>query len=93
MITAGAEVGKILGQNISDTNNYKQGFEETEQLNDLNLASLETINVQGTWFIRAYNLGTSAFVIDHPVYGNINSATLHIDGNFISINLSSSGIL
>jgi hypothetical protein len=87
------ELGKTLGRSIAESNNYRQDFIETEEVTDINLVPIHTINVVGTYFVYSGNLGTSAFVIDHPVYGNINSATLHIDGNFISTNLSSSGIL
>jgi hypothetical protein len=87
------ELGQTIGKGLSGASQYKQDFVETEDITSLNLVAINTAQVVGSYFIYVKNLGTSAFVIDHPVYGNINSASLHIDGNFISTTLSGSGTL
>lgn len=52
------ELGKVIGQGLADANNYKQDFIETEEVTDLNLVGVQSINTVGSYYTYQKNLGT-----------------------------------
>jgi hypothetical protein len=76
------DLGKYLGTALQSTNQYKDNFIETEEVTDITLAAIETINLTGSWTIYKLNLGDNSFVLDHPVYGYLDSSTLALDGGY-----------
>ena len=76
-------LGNILGQNIKNTDEYKQDMAETGDINFITFAPLHTINVTGTYVVTKYLLTTDSFVLDHPVYGELDSSVLKLDGGYL----------
>lgn len=76
-------LGNLLGQSISESQDYKQDMAETGDINFITFAPLETINVTGSYIVTKYLLDSTSFVLDHPVYGYIDSPTLKIDGGYL----------
>jgi len=76
------ELGNLLGTSLKSANDYKADFVESEYNADITLASLATVRVTGSWYIYKKLLGDESFVIDHPVYGELDSSILEIDGGY-----------
>lgn len=78
------DLGNILGSSMRSASDYKQDFVETEGVTDIQLSMLESVKVTGSVYVYLNYLATSSFVIDHPVYGDVDSSTLSIDGDYAS---------
>lgn len=73
------ELGNMLGQNMSNFNLYRDDFVETEELADLNLYLSGTLNITGVANIVSHTLSCSAFILGHPLYGDMKyNSRLHI---------------
>lgn len=83
-----SELGIIIGTNINDTNSYKQDFIETEDVADINLVGIETVELTNTYYTVKKKFITGCanlpFVIDHVVHGDIDSAIYYLDGDYCS---------
>jgi hypothetical protein len=42
----------------------------------------ETVTLSGTLTLTQYTYPTNSFIVDHPVYGNVDSSVLLIDGDY-----------
>lgn len=75
-----------LGQTIAALMNKKDEIKRTMRPDDpygqLELNSTASVILQGTVQFYRLQYGESSFIIDHPVYGYINSPTLRIDGGY-----------
>lgn len=72
-----------LGNTIKTGQDAKQDYFESEQSPDQQLVGIDNVIVEfNTLRIGVPALGTSSFVIDHPVLGDIDSSTLAIDGGY-----------
>jgi hypothetical protein len=77
---------KVLAENIASTANdqetIKQNIsgDDTEAL--LQLQSSEGVLITGTLIATKYTYATDSFILDHPVYGYLDSTYLKIDGNY-----------
>lgn len=78
------ELGKLIGQGLANANSYKEDFLETEELADLDIYGVESINLTGTAFISIGYLSSSSFVLDHPIYSKIGVSTLKLSGIYSS---------
>lgn len=87
------ELGRLIGGNLKSATDYKQDFIETEEVSDLQLFSLETVNVSGSYFITSLLLSSDAFYLNHPVYGMLDDENLLMDGTYASSVLMYSGLL
>ncbi len=76
------ELGRIIGTGLQNANQYKDDFVESEEVTDINLTTLESINLSGSYFVYKNPMSTTSFVLDHPVYGELDSSTLLIDGGY-----------
>jgi hypothetical protein len=92
--TAATELGKALGSALYNTQLYKDDFIDTEEVTNIDLYMGESIVITGTYIVSSRALPGSAFILDHPVYCNLDSSTLNLDGNYaVSSSLVSSGNL
>ena len=75
-LSAAEELGKLIANNINDTQAIKNDVLPDETDQSLNLVPKERMRVtlaQST-IIRYYP--TDSFILDHPVYGELDSSTL-----------------
>ena len=91
-LSAEEELGYLIGDISSEQNNIKENVLPDESLNVFLLAPFETAAVFTYYGASAQYYGTSTFVIDHPVYGDIDSSILHIDGGYASTSVLYSSI-
>ncbi len=77
---------KELARNLATTANEQESVkqnlsgDDTEAL--LQLQSNEKIVMSGSFLATKYTYATDSFIIDHPVYGELDSSVLLLDGNY-----------
>jgi len=76
------EIGILIGQMSSDQATTRENLSGDEAGGQLTIFSSERIILTGDTELVSLGLGSSSFVIDHPVYGDIDSSVLHIDGGY-----------
>jgi hypothetical protein len=88
------ELGKLLGQNIANFNQYRSDFVESEEVSDLDLYYTGSIELTGIWTVSSWALSPSVFMLDHPVYGILDKTVLVLSGAHLGASaLVSSGVL
>ena len=66
------ELGKVLGGNIRKTDSYRDDFLENEELLDLLLGNLHSVNVSGKLIVSKNLFSSTALVWNHSVQGDLN---------------------
>ena len=69
------ELGKAVGNALYNTQLYKDDFIDTEEVTNIDLYMGETLQVTGTYIVSSRALPGSAFILDHPVYSNLDYDT------------------
>ena len=64
-------------QSATDTGVAESGVD-----NVISLGQRILIGISSNLRVYTINLPISAFVLDHPVYGDLDSSVLHIDGGY-----------
>lgn len=77
-------IGKAIANSVNQSQEIKQDAIPAEIINSMLLAPIETVNVGVSAVGNFKYYGTSTFVLDHPVYGDLDSSTLHLDGTYSS---------
>ena len=86
------ELGKEIGKQLKEKEEYKQDFVENDNLSDLNIVGIESEGNNNykvsrkkfvtTCSVTGVNGGVDPFVLDHVVNGNLDSASFYIDGDY-----------
>jgi len=77
------EFSNILGSNLRSANDYKESFVETDSLDSLQMVNLENISIPGEYYvIKRYHSGLS-MILDHSLYGLLDTSTLLLDGQYL----------
>jgi len=77
------KLAQTLADQTNETNDAKSNISPDDINSDLPIFDLEApIVMTGTITITAYTYGSSTFVIDHMVLGNIDSPVLNLDGTY-----------
>jgi hypothetical protein len=74
-------LAKAIAESSYETNEIKQNISPDDSNANLPLFILESIKINGAITIATHTYST-AFVIDHPVYGFVDSPSLYIDGGY-----------
>ena len=85
MTDSATELGQMLGNLAKGQSDLQSNAFGDEGEGLLNLSTNESLVMTGTLTATAYYYSATSFVIDHPVYGNINSATLAMDGDYDTV--------
>ncbi|HEY9702641.1 MAG TPA: hypothetical protein V6C58_09355 [Allocoleopsis sp.] len=80
------ELGKILGSSINNVFNYNDGFVETEETTNLDLYMSNNVDVHACILVSKSTLSSTSFVLDHPVYSDLDSSVLLLNGIYASAN-------
>jgi hypothetical protein len=80
---------KLFARAIADINNEQQDIKQNISAEDndslLQLGFSELLAVSGTFTATKYNYASNAFIIDHPVNSELDSAVLVLDGGYAGI--------
>jgi hypothetical protein len=87
------ELGKFIGTNIANATSYKEDFIPTEEITDLTLYAIESVDLVGSYLVSSV-LYSSVFTVYHPVYGIVGSTMSPVGaGTILGSGLLSSGFL
>ncbi len=84
-MSAERDLGILLGGMISEQSSIKSNLSGDDPEQQLLIGGSEAIVLSGELSVNKLVIGTSTFVVDHPVYGNIDSSVLVIDGDYDSV--------
>ena len=78
------KLGQTIGGLSQEQDDIKANISPDESIPQTQLFANEGVEISGNSTGVAIFLAETSFVIDHPVYGDIDSATLAIDGGYAS---------
>lgn len=82
-LSASEELGRVIAQGINNTTQLKEDVFPSNADVAMLLAPFDkfkiTLEVTGT----KYTYPTDSFILDHPVYGELDSAVLQLDGGYL----------
>lgn len=78
------QLGQVLASitNSQSRLNQNISYEEVDPL--IQITPIESISLTQTTFIYKKYYPTDSFIIDHPVYGEVDSSVLKLDGGYLS---------
>ncbi len=81
---------KLFARSIADISNEQQDVKQNISGNDedsqLQLGFSELVEATGSFVATAYLYPTAAplsFILDHPIYGELDSPSLYLDGGYM----------
>ena len=79
------ELGKVIGGIISSQSETNENLSPDESENqDIIVANFST-NMSGSIQLIKKPYASDSFILDHPVYGELDSAVLKLDGGYATI--------
>jgi len=91
MTTSAEELGRIIGGIARQQSNIQENISPDEADALLNVYNTEQLVIEVVMTVTTKCYDANTFVIDHPVYGDIDSATLLIDGGYTACPPGDSG--
>lgn len=82
MSSTATEVGKIIGNIINKQVTTDENLAAQEVDSQVVIVNQEQFRLSGTLSIVKRAYATDSFILDHPVYGELDSSTLKIDGGY-----------
>lgn len=84
MPTAEQQLGQLIGTLANENTTLQNNVYPNDSAAPLylNPNDLITITISGSY--TANNLSSSSFYLDHPVYGELDSSILALDGGYLS---------
>jgi hypothetical protein len=83
MTDSARELGMALGKMAQSQSDLKAGAFGDEDEGLLNFVLNQKLVMTGTATLTAYLYATDSFILDHPVYGELDSAVLKLDGGYL----------
>ena len=78
------QLGLVLGKNVQTVNDLNQTVFDSEGLSDLNIVGINSIQLSTSIICTKNIYPSDSFILDHPVYGSLNSAVYKLDGGYLS---------
>jgi len=78
------ELGRLIGSINNEQQIVKENIAADEVVDQEQLRSAESIQIPGTLIAIKWTYGTTSFILNHPVYGELDSAVLQLDGGYDS---------
>jgi len=83
-LTAAEELGRAIAGISNTQNSLKEDIVGDEIEQSILLSPIDTTQLETTVTLKKNVYPTDSFIIDHPVYGEIDSSTLEIDGGYLA---------
>jgi hypothetical protein len=75
-------LGNTLGTNIQTADNLNQQRFESENITSFNVVRMDSVRLSSTTIISSLVYPSDSFILDHPVYGELDSSILKLDGGY-----------
>lgn len=83
------KLATLLSDNINETDDVKRNISPDDLNSNYPLFINENpIKLTGTITLTKYTYATNSFVIDHPVYGELDSSVLLLDGGYDQLSIT-----
>ena len=82
MPTVSQELGKLIGSAISSQSNIKNDLVADDVSGAIGTQASGSIILPTDCTVASLLIATDSFVLDHPVYGELDSAVLKLDGGY-----------
>ena len=79
-------LGNIIGSLSTEQDVIRQNLSPDESAAQDIIAVTANVEVQGTLVATQWNYGTTSFILDHPVYCELDSSVLELDGGYVVAN-------
>jgi hypothetical protein len=76
------KLGSLIGGIIRTQDEIKSSITPNDPSESFQIISKEQLELSGTMVVNALTISTDSFVLNHSVYGNLNSAVLKLDGGY-----------
>jgi hypothetical protein len=79
------KLGSLIGGIIRTQDEIKSSITPNDPSESFQIISNEQIELSGTMILNSLTIATDSFVLNHVVYGNLNSAVFKLDGGYGAI--------
>ena len=76
------QMGKLIGNTVKQQDSVKENIAPEEVLPQEQIYNNEFMNHLESGVVNQATYPTDSFIIDHPIYGDIDSSVLRIDGGY-----------
>jgi hypothetical protein len=84
MVDSATQLGQLLGSLSNQQSKLSQNISPDDSDPLLTLYTNDEIIVEGTFSASSKIYPTDSFILDHPIYCDIDSSVLKIDGGYAS---------
>jgi hypothetical protein len=85
MPSAAEQVGTIIAGLVNGQNDIKENALPDEITQSILLSPQDGFEFTVEVNVYTHNYSSTAFILDHPVYGILDSSTLQLDGGYQSV--------
>jgi hypothetical protein len=78
-------LANTIGGTIQTTGNMNQTVFDSENTTGLNIVGINSIQLTTSIFAKKNIYPSDSFILDHIVYGYLDSATFKLDGGYLSV--------
>lgn len=82
--TATRQLGEYIGNLSYEQEQTKSNLSPNDPYGFDQRAIISNVALEGTIIATKYTIATNSFVLDHLVYGELDSSTLTLDGGYSS---------
>ena len=76
------EAGQIVANIINEQRELQANISPDMASNQLSIFNTEFFRIDGQLTVTKRLFGSTSFIIDHPIYGELDSSTLSLDGGY-----------
>lgn len=83
-LSASEQLGRVIGGLVKGQEQIHEDHVPGDVSQSLILSPLSRGGLSTSIVTRLHYIASSSFVLDHPVYGELDSSSLHLDGGYSS---------
>ena len=77
------ELGRAIATSLNNSEQIKQDAIPAEIINSMLIAPIDRLKVTLSVVGTKLSYDPTSFILDHPVYGELDSSTLELDGGYL----------
>lgn len=82
MLDATSKIAGVIGVLSQKTNDLSSNISPDDVYGFLNQLNTEFLEGSGSLIVTKNVYDSTSFILDHPVYGDLDSSTLSLDGGY-----------